>query len=920
MRTTPAVRRASVLLALLTFWAPLDVSAARRAAPGAAESPVVAAALASGFRESLVWSGFQEPTAIRFAADGRVFVIEKSGAIKVFASLDDPTPTTNTSLNSKVFSFWDRGMLGLALDPKLTGGSGTGDYIYVGYTYDHILGSTTPAPRWNDNCPTPPGPTTDGCVASSRLSRLPVNGTTIGAEQVLVEGWCQQAPSHSFGSIVFGPDGSLYASHGEAGMYFSPDYGQRGGSTNPIVTPKNPCGDPGGSSPTPPSAEGGALRSQDMRTAGDPVGLDGSVIRIDPATGAGVAGSPFAGSADANARRIIAYGLRNPFRMTFRPGTSELWVNDVGWNSVEEIDLIPNASDNVAENFGWPCYEGVAREEAWDALDLAICENLYAAGPSAVTRSFHEYPQGAAVAAGDNCPNGSSAITGLAYYPASGGSFPARYQNGLFFSDHTRQCIWFMPVGAGGRPDKTKIEIFYQGARRPVDLVVGPAGDLFYVDFDGGAVRRISPTPADEPPIAVIEATPTYGPTPLQVSFDATSSSDAEGEALAYAWDLDGDGQFDDGTGSTASRTYTDAGNVTAALRVTDAADQTDVATQLIGAGNTPPVPAISTPATTVRWGVGQPITFSGSASDTQDGALSGTSLVWTARLVHCPSTCHTHPTFFTTDGPSGTLFAPDHDYPSSIDLTLAATDSAGTRVVVTRRIEPKTVALTFKTSTPGLQLSVDSSTSVTPFTRTVIAGSITSVSAPTPQTLDVRTFDYAGWSDHGPRSHDLVAPSTNATYTANFNVRQVLVPAAVDAQVRYLSPTTNYGSGTALRVQYSRSKVYLKFTVTGLTAPPKGARLRLWVTEGSTAGGRIYRVSNSWTESGITWRNAPAIGTTSVGSIAAPKTGTWIEVPITNVVTANGTYSFAISGGANDSVDYASTETTRDPVLILYK
>ena len=66
---------------------------------------------------------------------------------------------------------------------------------------------------------------------------------------------------------------------------------------------------------------------------GDPASLDGAILRLDPATGAGAAGNPFAASSDANARRIIAYGLRNPFRVTFRPGTNELWVGDVGWNT-----------------------------------------------------------------------------------------------------------------------------------------------------------------------------------------------------------------------------------------------------------------------------------------------------------------------------------------------------------------------------------------------------------------------------------------------------------------------------------------------------------------------------------------------------------------------------------------------------------
>ena len=57
--------------------------------------------------------------------------------------------------------------------------------------------------------------------------------------------------------------------------------------------------------------------------------------------------NPLAASSDPNARRIVAYGLRNPFRFTFRPGTNEVWVGDVGWNDWEEINRITDADGRV---------------------------------------------------------------------------------------------------------------------------------------------------------------------------------------------------------------------------------------------------------------------------------------------------------------------------------------------------------------------------------------------------------------------------------------------------------------------------------------------------------------------------------------------------------------------------------------------
>src|SRR5918912_3279705 len=163
-----AVALAVVLLALLS---PLKANAA--------------ATLPSGFQEKVVFSGLTAPTNVEFSKDGRVFVAEKSGLIKVFDNLSDTTPTTFADLRTKVHNFWDRGLLGLALDPNFP----SNPYVYVLYTYDAAIGGT--APRWgtagatSDGCPTPPGATTDGCVVSGRLSRLTASGNVMsGTEQV----------------------------------------------------------------------------------------------------------------------------------------------------------------------------------------------------------------------------------------------------------------------------------------------------------------------------------------------------------------------------------------------------------------------------------------------------------------------------------------------------------------------------------------------------------------------------------------------------------------------------------------------------------------------------------------------------------------------------------------------------------------
>jgi len=228
------------------------------------------AAPIAGFAESTVFSGLSNPTVVQFASDGRIFIAEKSGVIKVFDSLTDTTPTIFADLRMNVYNNWDRGLLGMALAPTFP----TDPSVYVLYAYDHILGETAPAPRWGsvsgvtDGCPTPPGINSAGCVISGRLSKLTANGNVSnGSEQVLIEDWCQQFPSHSIGSLAFGSDGALYVSGGDGASFNGVDYGQEGG---PYYPGGNPCNDPGPHAPgqvlTPPGAEGGALRAQDILT------------------------------------------------------------------------------------------------------------------------------------------------------------------------------------------------------------------------------------------------------------------------------------------------------------------------------------------------------------------------------------------------------------------------------------------------------------------------------------------------------------------------------------------------------------------------------------------------------------------------------------------------------------------------------
>ena len=211
--------------------------------------------------------------------------------------------------------------------------------------------------------------------------------------------------------------------------------------------------------------------------------LDGAILRVDPVTGAAFAGNPFASSSDPNKRRIIAYGLRNPFRFDVRPGTNELWVGDVGWNTWEEINRVANIGDAVVENFGWPCYEGAGRQSGYDSTNLPICEGLYQAG--GVTAPAYTYNHSASVVSGDGCPTGGSSTAGIVFYPESGGTSRRHTGEGSSSPTTPGTASGGWPRVRTASPIPPTRAVFVSPAAGPVDLEVGPDGALYYVGFNG---------------------------------------------------------------------------------------------------------------------------------------------------------------------------------------------------------------------------------------------------------------------------------------------------------------------------------------------------------------------------------------------------------------------------------------------------
>ena len=709
------------------------------------------------------------------------FIAEKGGRILVFDDPADTTPDLLVDIGPNVHDFWDRGLLGLAVDPDFP----SEPFVYAFYTLNYDpFEPEAGLPRWGDSCPDPPGSTMDGCVVNARLSRFEVapDNTLVGGELILLENhWCQQYPSHSVGDLVFGRDGALYVSAGDGASFSFVDYGQGGGSSG-SPTPANPCDDPPvgrGGMQTSPVAEGGALRSQDLRTSGDPVGFNGSVLRVDPETGAALPTNPLAGN-DSGDDRVIAYGLRNPFRMASRPGSDEIWIGDVGWNHTEEINRIVDPDDSLVENFGWPCYEGPERQAGYDAADLDICEDLYADTLDPATAPFYAYSREEFIDP-DPLPfrcdqSGTGSISGLVFY--TGNAFPAVFHDALFFADFARRCLFVVFPDEVGVPDIATRTTFARQVAAPVDLQLGPDGSLYYVGVTEGRVYRVEYVEVNDAPTAVAAAEPTDGGLPLHVEFDASGSFDPDPfEKLDYEWDLDGDGDYDDAATVQPSFDYAVQGETWVGLRVTDEGGATGVDTLRIVAGNHAPTAVILQPQPSLAWEVGETIILEAQAGDAEDGALPATALRWDVTIHHCPSGCHEHHVVTLSGTNPASFTAPDHEWYSFLAIRLSATDSGfpggGGGVLTTVQdvaIDPRSVELTFDSDPSGLELVIGPQAVTTPAESTVIVRSINSVSAPPVQEFQQGIWNWASWSDGGEQAHDIIAPDENESFVATYD------------------------------------------------------------------------------------------------------------------------------------------------------
>lgn len=481
----------------------------------------------------------------------------------------------------------------------------------------------------------------------------------------------------------------------------------------------------------------------------------GKILRLDPDLGGPAAGNPFLGSPGVHPE-IYAYGLRNPFRIEVDRVTGALWIGDVGGNTQdaqEEINLgAPGA------NYGWPLQEG-PNCYASDCAGFQFPVWSYAhVDPS----YYFPTPQG-------------SVTLGPVYRDTA---FPVKYQGSLFVGDYAnrsiRRLVFDSEGGLVGDP------IFYQtgGAGTVVDLTVGADGALYYLTFgvpfggipDEPALWRVAYTGStNAAPVAVANATPDSGPSPLLVTFSSAGSVDPDSgpSALAYHWD------FGDGSTSTTANpqhSYLGDGPFIAVLTLNDGAD-IDAVTVPISVGNAP-TPTIATPAPGTGYDAGDLISFSGGATDAEDGVLPASALSWRVVLVHNE---HVHPFLGPLTGAAQGSFTvpssghgPAHTY---FRVELTARDQSGLETTETVDLHPHHTVLATHTLPQDVPLKVDGEPVPGSSLIESVVGFVHEVSAPALHQIGAAYWGFSCWSDGLGMTHNVPATGNGQNLTAVYEL-----------------------------------------------------------------------------------------------------------------------------------------------------
>ncbi|MBP1817087.1 PQQ-dependent sugar dehydrogenase [Mycobacterium sp. OAE908] len=655
--------------------------------------------LPEDLERTIIASGLNEPTDMRFLPDGSILITEKSGAIRVFKNgqlQDQPLITIPTKTGG------ERGVTAVEVDPNFT----TNHYIYVAYT---------------------------GIDDHEKLSRLTVTGYTGGpgidslsvdanSEKILLASDQVAGNIHQGGGLAFGPDGKFYWSLGD-----------NSNSSN----------------------------SQNLST------IQGKILRftINPdGTISTPADNPFVNTQGANPL-IYALGFRNPFRFVFTPNGT-LLEGDVGGTAWEELNVITRGA-----NYGWPLAEG-------------FCNNCGYANP------IYAYPH-------TPLPEKAGAITAVMFY--TGTKLGAEYDNTVFIADYTRGFIRALTFDSNFT-SLIHEHTFDDAAGTPIKLMQGPDGNIYQLNIYPGELSIIAPSGGNRAPTAVVTATPAYGkPAPLTVDFSSQGSSDPEGSQLSYSWNFG-----DNTTSSDANPTHTYAANGTyvATLTVSDG-EKTAQASQQIFVGNTAPSVQITSPVDESKYNAGNTISFSGIATDDEDGTLPDSAYRWTVVFHHAD---HIHPFADNIVGKSGSIEIPTDS--SQVDTTwyeisLTVTDSKGLASTQSVEVRPNLVNVSYSANNPNVVFTIDGIPYQGSYSEQGVVGVKHVLGALSPQADGADQLVFSRWSDGGAQQHTITTPGSDTSYSVTFDTyvpHATFAGGAILKQLQQNLSETFAHLGTALR------------------------------------------------------------------------------------------------------------------------
>ena len=574
-----------------------------------------------------------DPLDMDIDARGRVFFVERGGAVKVY---DPVSQAVAVAARLDVFVEHTHGNHGLILDP----GFETNHWLYI---------------YWS--------PTNDTVIRLSRFTyREETQSLDLSSEKVLLRVPSQRVVNaHEGGGMAFDAAGNLYLGTGDntfPSQYAAID--ERAGQANYDA----------------------------QRTAGNTNDLRGKILRIRPqpdGTYTVPAGNLFPPGTAKTRPEIYVMGLRQPYRIHVDPETGWLYWGDVGPDApVPDPGDPPNPRGphgydewnqaRTAGNYGWPYC--IANNQAYKDYNYATgavgaafncaagptnnSPNNTGAGTLPPGRSaWIWYPYGTSTAFPDIAPGSNRlAIGGPTYHYNSTldseVKFPPYYDDTVFVAEWTRHKLYEVKLDAAGQPIGIQPFLPHMQFLKPIDLEFGPDGAMYVLEWgsnyggsgrddpnvDSGLYKIDHVRPGLRRPIVKASATPTSGQPPLTVTFSSAGTVDPDGQALSYAWDFTSDGTVDS-TAPNPVFTYTTRGDHLARLTVTDPTGRTGQFVIPVTVGNTAPVVTMLYPGDGQVFEFGDVVDARISVTDAEDGTIDCQQVITQPALGHDQ---HAHP------------------------------------------------------------------------------------------------------------------------------------------------------------------------------------------------------------------------------------------------------------------------------------